>query len=153
MKLWGAFRALTCLYCVAVSFTLGSASASAKGTVTVRQADGDVDVYNNVSIKVLHGALYLTTEDGKGTLVIHRAACSYQGQLLVCFATSSVLTQGGTTKAVDLRTGTIYLNSTDQPQPLVLSTAKVRPHNVLMSLSTYAGTYIGLDGRIDQVVK
>ncbi|MGZ3509915.1 MAG: hypothetical protein ACXVAC_16165 [Vulcanimicrobiaceae bacterium] len=132
---------------------LGAAPAGATGTITIRQNDGRVNAYNDVTINVIHGALFLTSEDGKGTLVIHRAACSYQGKLLTCFATSATLIQAGQTNPLDLKTGTVYLNSTDAPQPLVLSTAKVPAHSILLSLTTYRGTYVNLNGRIDKVVK
>lgn len=135
------------------SLFLTTAFAGATGTVMIRQNDGRVNVYKQVSIKVLHGALFLTSRDGKGTLVIHRAACSYQGKLLVCFATSASLVQAGKTSPLDLKTGTVYLNSTDAPQPLVLSSTKVPPHSIMLTLSTDRGTYIASDGRIDKVVK
>ena len=127
--------------------------AGAKGTVIVRQADGDTDTYHGVSIKVLHGALYLTTADGKGTLAINRAACSHQGAILVCFVKNVVLIQSGKTRPIDLKTGTLYFNETDSPQQLVLSTSKVPPHSLLMSMTTDIGTYVGLNGRLDKVVK
>jgi hypothetical protein len=134
-------------------FFAGAAAANATGTITIRQHDGDVNTYDDVAIKVIHGALFLTTADGKGTLVIHRAACSYQGKLLVCFATSATLIQAGQTSPLDLKTGTVYLNDTDDAQPLVLSSTKVPAHSILLSLTTDRGTYVTLNGRIDRVVK
>jgi hypothetical protein len=72
---------------------------------------------------------------------------------LVCFATNATLIQGGQTSLLDLKTGTVYLNETDDPQSLVLSSTKVPPHSILLALSTDRGTYIGLSGRMDEVVK
>lgn len=131
----------------------GSTAARASGTVTIRQANGQTNVYHDVVIKVIHGALFMTSADGKGTLIIARAACSYQGDLMVCFATGATLVQAGETNPLDFRQGTLYVNSTDKPQPLLLSTTKVAPHSVLLSFTTKRGTYVNLSGRIDKVVK
>ena len=136
-----------------VALAFGSAAAGAKGTVTVLQTDGHVDVYKDVSIKVIHNALFLTSADGKGTLVIHRAACSYQAELMVCFVTSATLVQAGKTSPLNFKIGSLYVNSTDAPQQLALSTKKVAPHSVLLSFTTKRGTYVNLIGRIDEVVK
>ena len=138
---------------LAACVALGTAPAVAKGTVTIQQSDGSTNVYNNSVIKIIHNALYVTSPDGDGTLVINRAACSYQGELLVCFPTSGALVQSGATKAIDLKTGTIYVNSTDDAQPMAMTTNKVAPHSITISFSTYKGTYVSVVGRIDKVVK
>jgi hypothetical protein len=135
------------------SLALSTAAAGATGTVTIAQTDGTTDVYHDVLIKVIHNALYMTTADGKGTLVINRAACSYQGQLMICFATGATLVQAGATRPLDFTTGTLYINSTDDPQQLALSSTKVPAHSILLSFTTERGTYVSLNGRIDKVVK
>ncbi len=136
-----------------VALAFGTAAVGAKGTVTVLQTDGRVDVYKDVAVKVIHDALFMTSADGKGTLVIHRAACSYQAELMVCFVTSATLVQAGKTSPLAFRIGTLYVNSTDAPQQLALSTKKVAPHSILLSFTTKRGTYVNLSGRIDEVVK
>lgn len=146
-----ASKAVGLLAVLAISFTV--APAGATGTVMIRNSDGQTNTYNGVKILISHGALYVTSADGKGTLVINRAACSHQGELLVCFATNATLVQSGSAKPLDFKRGTVYVNSTDSPQPLVLSTAKVPPHSILLSLETKIGTYISLTGQIDKVVK
>ncbi len=135
------------------AFALGVPPAGATGTIEIRQSTGHVDAYKDVSIKIIHSALFLTSADGKGTLVINRAACSYQGNLLVCFPTSATLVQAGKTSPLDLKTGTLYLNLTDSPGQLALSTKKVPAHSILFSFTTERGTYINLNGRIDKVVR
>ncbi|MGA2760518.1 MAG: hypothetical protein ABSF08_09395, partial [Candidatus Cybelea sp.] len=85
--------------------------------------------------------------------VISRAACSHQGEVLVCLATNATLVQSGMTSPLDFQRGTVYVNNTDSPQQLVLSTTKVPAHGILVSLTTKIGTYIGLTGRIDKVVQ
>ena len=131
----------------------GASPAGAAGTVLIRQSSGQTNVYHGVAIKVIRNVLYMTTSDGKGTLVISRAACSYQGELMICFATGATLVQAGKTSAIDFRRGTLYVNSTDDPQQMALSTTKVPPHSILLSFSTDRGTYVSLSGRIDKVVK
>ncbi len=137
---------------LAAWLAFATAAAQATGTILIQQKSGESNEYDNVAIKILHGSLYLTTADGRGTLVISRAACSHQDQLMVCFATNATLVQSGSTSPLDFERGTIYINNTDSPQPLVLSTTKVPAHGILVSLTTKIGTYIGLTGRIDKVV-
>ncbi len=132
---------------------LATAAAQATGKIVIQQSSGQTNTYDNVAIKILHGSLYLTTADGRGTLVISRAACSHQGQLLICLATHAALVQSGMTSPLDFQSGTIYVNDTDSEQQLVLSTTKVPPHGILVSLTTKIGTYIGLTGRIDTLVQ
>jgi hypothetical protein len=132
---------------------LGTAAATASGTILIVHDDGQSNKYDGVQIKIIHNALYLTSADGKGTIVINRAACSFQGELMVCLTQNGALVQSGTTKSLDLKHGTLYVNSTDDPQQLALSTAKVPAHGILLSFNTDRGTYVTLSGRIDKVVK
>lgn len=146
-----AFRSL---YVAAASIALCAALAApaiAKGVVTIQQSDGTTNVYDDVAIKIIHNALFLTSADGKGTLVVNRAACSYQGALLVCLPTGMTLIQSGQTNPIKVTSGTIYVNLTSEPQQLSLSSTKVRPHSILVSFTTKRGTYVALSGQIDQV--
>ncbi len=131
----------------------GTSAARAAGTVLIQQSDGHRNTYSDVAIKVIHNALYITSSDGRGTIVINRAACSYQGQLMVCLPTSAALVQSGETSPLDFKNGTLYVNDTDEPQALTMSTAKVPPHGIMLSFTTKRGTYVNLSGRIDKVVK
>lgn len=143
---------LSCVLALALG-ALGAGPARAGGTVVIRQSDGHTNVYHDVAIKVIHGALFMTSADGKGTMVVHQAACSYQGDLMVCFPTAVTLVQAGRTSPITVRSGTIYVNSTDDAQQLPLSTTKVAPHSIMLSLSTKRGTFVSLVGQIDKVVK
>ncbi|HVA32625.1 MAG TPA: hypothetical protein VNG31_00665 [Candidatus Baltobacteraceae bacterium] len=145
-------RSAAFLSCV-IGLVLANGPARASGTVSIQQSDGSVNSYSDVGIKVIRGALYLTTADGKGTLVINRAACAYQREIFVCLPTSVTLVQAGSAKPLDLATGTVYANRTDQPQPLALSSKRLPPHSILLSISTDRGTYISLSGTIDKVTK
>ncbi|MGB8907137.1 MAG: hypothetical protein WCC84_00125 [Candidatus Cybelea sp.] len=147
-------RAATFAAAVALTLCLfATVAARAEGTLTIQQADGDKNVYQHVAVKVIHSALYLTSADGKGTLVINRAACAYQGKVMVCLPTSAALVQSGTTSALDFQKGTVYLNSTDDEQQLSASTTKIAPHSIVLSFTTDRGTYVNLIGQIDKVVK
>ena len=128
-------------------------AARATGTMTIKQTSGDTNTYDGVEIKIIHSALYVTSADGKGTLVINRAACSHQEKLLVCLPTSAALVQSGETTPLDFQSGTVYLNDTDDYQPMPLTTAKVAPHSMVLSFTTKKGTYVSVLGRIDKVVK
>jgi len=148
----GAGGALTAAI-FALAFASATTAAGATGTMTIQQKNGTTNTYDDVAIKVIHSALYLTSPDGKGTLVINRAACSYQGSLMVCLPTSATLVQSGETSPLDFKSGTIYVNDTDDTQQMALSTTKVAPHSIVLSLSTKRGTYVSIIGRIDKVVK
>lgn len=117
------------------------------------QPDGTLETYTDVAIKIIHNALYVTSEDGKGTLIISRAACSYQGAIMVCLPTGVTLVQQGEARALNLTTGTVYLNLTHDNQTLWRSSQQMPPRSVILSLSTKRGTYVGLTGRIDSVTK
>ena len=132
--------------------SLGSA-ARATGTIDIHHKSGTTNTYNDVEIKVLSGSLFLTTDDGDGTIVITRAACSYQGKVIVCLPTLAALVQDGETSPLDLKTGTIYLNYTGEAQPLSLSSQKIPANNAMLALTLRNGTFITLKGRIDQVIK
>jgi hypothetical protein len=136
-----------------MAWVLSTGTACAMGTMMIQQPNGGTNTYENVAIKIIHSALYITSADGKGTLVINRAACSYQGKIMVCLPTSAALVQAGKTSPLDFQKGTVYLNDTDDPQQMTASTTKVPPHSIVLSLTTKRGTYVNLSGRIDKVVK
>jgi hypothetical protein len=125
--------------------------ARAEGTARIQQADGAVSTYHNVKIQLLNKTLTMTSPDGKGTLMIYRAACAYQGSLLVCLPTGTTLIQGGTVSPIKLVSGTVYANMTDTPQNLSNSSTQLPPHGILMALKTERGTYVSLNGTIDKV--
>ena len=77
--------------------------AFADGTLRSQESDGTVRVYQNVSIKVVNHTLRISTHDGKGTLIVSQAACSYVGDIKRCYPTKVSLEQGGATKPIDLK--------------------------------------------------
>jgi hypothetical protein len=128
-----------------------AAVARAEGTARIQQADGSVNTYHNVKIQIVNKTLTMTSADGKGTLMIYRAACAYQGQILACLPTGTSLIQGGTVSPIKLVSGTVYANMTDTPQNLANSSTQLPPHSILMALKTRRGTYVSLNGTIDKV--
>lgn len=127
--------------------------ARAGGTLQINHKDGSVNTYEGVTINVFSGSLFLTTADGKGTLVVNRSACSYQAKIIVCLPNSIILVQKGKSNALALTTGTVYLNYTDSAQPMTLTSAKLPPHAAMVSFTTSNGTYVNLLGTLDQVIR
>jgi hypothetical protein len=132
---------------------LTPAVANATGTINIHHKDGTNNIYDDVTIKVFSGSLFLTSHDGDGTIVVTRAACAYQGKIIVCLPTSAALVQEGKSNALNLKSGTIYLNYADEAQPLTRSSAKLPAHSIMLALTTRNGTFLTVHGRIDQVIK
>ena len=145
--------------CIGIALTvaglaLSAASvARAEGTARIQQADGTVSTYRNVKINIVQKTLTMTSPDGKGTLMIYRAACFYQGEIMMCLPTGTTLIQGGSVNPIKLVSGTVYANLTDQPHNLSNSSTQVPANGILMALKTRRGTYITLSGTIDKVAK
>jgi hypothetical protein len=127
--------------------------AGAAGTAMVRQHDGSKKTYTDVKIRLARQELALTTSDGLGTFVIGKAACTKAGVLVKCLPYDATLFQNGEKKRIALRSGTVWLNPTPSKQLLPFSSAQIRPHGVLVSLTSKAGTYVSLTGTVDEVQK
>ena len=134
---------------VLLSVAFAQGAASAKGTMKVQQADGSVQVYNDVEIRAGNKQLKVTTADGKGTLRIDRAACQTVGELLRCLPYDMILTQNGKTYALDFQQGVVYVNKTKEKHNLPLSSTSVPPNGILMGISTKIGTFASMTGTID----
>jgi hypothetical protein len=128
------------------------AGASASGTLMIQRGSAGADRYDPVKIQVIHNTFNVTSADGRGTMIITRAAC-YQKDVMVCLPTGITLIQDGTVHALDLRKGTLYVNMSGSTQTLSHSTTQLPPQGVLMTLVTNKGTYINLTGKIDKVTK
>jgi hypothetical protein len=138
---------------LATAFTLAAASAEAHGTITIQHVGQDSETYERVAVKVINNTLNVTSEDGKGTLIITQAACWYQHELEVCLPTAVSLVQSGGVHALDLHRGTVYVNMTDSTLALPHSTTQIPSRGIVMSLLSGKGTYINLVGKIDKVSK
>jgi hypothetical protein len=128
------------------------AVASAAGTIKIHRQSG-TKIYRDVEIKVFSGSLFLTSDDGHGTIVITQAACSYQGKVIVCLPIAAALVQEGESNALNLKTGTVYLNYTNSAQPLTRSSAKLPANSISAALTLRDGTFIDIRGKIDEVVE
>jgi hypothetical protein len=132
---------------------LNSAIALASGTVRVQQNDGSVRNYPDVSLRIVHRTLRITSHDGKGTLIIDHAACSYVGELERCLPYGAKLQQSGKTRPITIVSGTIYFNPTSETQTLPLSSTRLVPRGILLSLRTKIGTYVSLSGKLDELIR
>jgi hypothetical protein len=138
---------------VAALCALEPVEAYAIGAISIHHVGGATNSYSDVEIRVLAGSLFLTSGDGEGTIVVTRAACSYQGEIIICYPTSAALVQDGETSALALKRGTIYLNFTGAAQPMSFSSARLPAKSILLALTLNNGTLINVHGRIDQVIK
>jgi hypothetical protein len=137
----------------AVWSALMPAAANATGTMSIHRSTGSAETYNDVEIKIFSGALFLTSDDGNGTIVVTKAACAVRQQVMVCLPTTAALVQDGESRALNLKTGTVYLNDTGTAQPLSWSSAKLPANSILLALTLRDGTLITVRGGIDELVR
>lgn len=130
-----------------------TAPAIAAGTARIQQADGDVRSYPNVRISIENKTMRMTSADGKGTLVIDKAACNHVGELIRCLPYGARLYQNGEVHSVTIVNGTVWFNPSAGVERLPFSSTQLAHNGVLMSLHTKNGTYVSLDGRVDVVKK
>jgi hypothetical protein len=146
-----ARHAFAILLLISIFGALSITRAGATGTMRVQQSDGTVQVYHGVQIRVAQRTLRIGSKDRKGVLVIDRAACTYAGSVLRCLPSTMKFEQAGKTHEIQLITGTIYVNLTDDMQQLHHSSTQLSPHDVLLMMQTQRGTYISLQGHIDEM--
>jgi hypothetical protein len=128
--------------------------ADAMGILRVQQRDGSIQVYRNVTIRIVRAkAMVVTSPDHVGALIISNAACSYVGDLLRCLLDDVKLRQHGATKELSVDDGTLYVNETDGELHLPLSSQGIKPHGVVMAYHTEHGTFVSLHGTIDEAAK
>ncbi|MGB6986869.1 MAG: hypothetical protein WBD74_12915 [Candidatus Aquilonibacter sp.] len=127
--------------------------ALAAGTLRIQESDGSVRTYTNVSVKVVHQTLRIRSADGKGTLIVNQAACSFVGKIQRCYPLKVSLEQSGATKPIDLKRGTIYVNTSGDVQQLPLSAQQLPSHGILLSFVTDIGTYVTMTGKVDGIVR
>jgi hypothetical protein len=143
-------RLLGTLFLVVVAMAL---PAGAAGTARIQQSDGSVKAYTNVRIVVENGSMALTSSDGKGTIYIGHAACTKTGELIRCLPYEATLDQHGQATRIALKSGTVWLNPTESPQPLSHSSTQLPPHGVMLSMQTKSGTFVSLTGTADVMKK
>jgi hypothetical protein len=128
-------------------------SALATGTALITQRDGTMKTYTNVHIAIRDQSMAITSSDGRGTLVLGKAACTKIGELLKCIPYDATLLQYGQKVHIPLQSGTAWLNPTQTPQQLTYSSAHLPGHGVILFIKTKAGTTVSLSGKVDEVIK
>lgn len=129
-------------------------TAFARGTARAQESDGTLRTYHQVVIRVVdHHAVYITSANGKDTLMVHKSACTTVGKLERCLPYRITLLKSGVPHRIDLQRGTEYLNRTDTVQVLPHSSMQVPAHALLLSLLTAHGTTISVSGTIDGYVQ
>ncbi len=150
MKIGRARLAIACLAFTA-TWLAAAPRAGAAGVALIQLSDGKVRTYSDVFIALEGETLTLRTSDGKGTLRIATGACSFDKSIERCLPYSAILTQNGKTHKIALSYGTVFLNVTNQPHRLPLSSDELAPHTVLVLLKTAHGTYVTVKGTLDRV--
>jgi hypothetical protein len=146
-------RMTTALALLGLIFGTGARS-DAKGTATITKSSGVVNTYEHARIHVLgDSSLRITSADGRGSLTIHYAACSFAGELQHCFPYDVTMNQAGSQHPIHLKRGTLYLNNTDASLPLPHSSTQVPSHGIILALRTKRGTFISVTGRVDGEAK
>lgn len=127
--------------------------AAALGTARIQQKDGSVKIYKNVYIRIKDRAMALVSSDGKGRIVLGKAACMKVDELIRCYPYDATLEQYGQSRHIALQSGTVWFNPSNSVQTLALSSTQLPPHGVLLTVQTKAGTYVSLSGVVDEVKK
>ncbi len=127
-------------------------SAFAKGEITVEQADGNIDIYSAVEISNTDNIIYFKGQEGS-TLLITKNECSKEGELLVCNKARMGIDTDGVIEEIGVREIFLFINSTNQAQPIKGSTVTLTPGTVLLEAVTEKGAYITGLGKIDSTTK
>jgi hypothetical protein len=138
---------------VSAMLAIPFARADATGTARIQQRDGSTKTYTHVHIAIRNQAMALTSSDGKGTLVLGKAACTKVGALVECLPYDATLLQNGQSAHIALKSGTVWLNPSSTTQQLSHSSTKLPPHGVLLAVQTKRGTYVTLTGVVDEMQK
>jgi len=126
-------------------------TADAKGTIRIQQADGTVHVFKNANIRLANKTLTIVSSDRKGTILIEKAACSLEDQIIKCYPYAATLRQGGRTREILMQSGTLYANLTTENRTLPLSSTQLTPRGIMFAMRTQGGSYVALRGEIDEV--
>ncbi len=145
-------RELACA-ALAAALVLPALPAAATGTAQITQRDGTVKRYADVRIAIRDAEMWFTSSDGRGTIVLGKAACTKQQELLVCLPYDATLFQNGEKTHIRLKSGTVWFNPTGAVQPLPQSSMQLPPRGVSLVFKTANGTYVTLNGVVDEVQK
>jgi hypothetical protein len=65
----------------------------------------------------------------------------------------ATLEQNGSEARIPLANGTAWFNPTGTSQQLSLSSQSIPSHGVVMTIETKSGTYVSLNGIVDEIKK
>jgi len=142
-------RYFAVVFVALIAVLAGMVAADAKGTVSIQESGGPNRTYEDVTLVVMNKALYLTTADKKGTLIISDAACTLVEKLLRCLPYAASLKQNGKTKPIKISSGSIYFNTTDEVQTLKYPSMELPAKGVRGVVRTNIGSYVSISGRLD----
>src|ERR1700729_1932796 len=134
----------------ALAMATGS-PAGANGVTLVQQADGSVQTYVDVYIRMAGQTLWGRSADKKGVLKIVTGACSFTGAVERCLPYAVTLTQDGNARQIAILHGTVFLNLSNSAQNLPLSSEELAPRTILALWRTVRGTYVTIKGKLDEV--
>jgi hypothetical protein len=136
---------------LALFFTGSLRPATATGTAVITHPDGSTGTYTNVRIVIWNESMAITSSDGKGTVVLGKAACMKVGELVKCLPYDAMLFQNGMRMHIALQSGTVWLNPSGATQQLSHSSTQLPPRGVLLAVRSKRGTYVTLTGVVDEV--
>lgn len=125
--------------------------ANATGTATIQPLNGSAKTYQHVHIAIWNDEMTITSSDGKGTVVIGKAACTKIGALVRCFPYDAMLFQNGQQLHIFLKSGTVWLNPSHTTQEISQSSTRLPPLGVRLAVQTLRGTNVTLTGTVDEV--
>jgi hypothetical protein len=149
------FRSIRPLaYAIFAALAIATISkTSANGVTLIQQADGSVQTYVDVSIRMVGQTLWLRSADRKGVLRIVTGACSFTGSIERCLPYAVTLIQDGKNRHIAILHGTVFLNLSNSAQRLPLSSEELAPRTLLALWRTVRGTYVTIKGKLDEVVQ
>ncbi len=140
------------LAAIVLSALIGSAlPAAAEGTTRIQQADGTIQIYRHVTMRLAGSTLWLRSGDRRGVLEVTSGACRYLGGLQRCLPYKTVYHDRGVAHTIALEHGAVYTNTTGAAVQLPHSGDRLGPHEVRVLLHTMRGTYVSVTGTLDQI--
>jgi hypothetical protein len=151
----GAVARRACALAATFAVLCGGAAtlpASASGVTKIQHADGTRNEYPGATIRLDKSKqeVTITSPDGRDTLIVDGAACSYVGDLQRCLLGNvTIKHKDGTTHPIAFDQGTIYLNLTAEKHTLPLSSREVPANGLVFAMHTRRGTFINVTGTFD----
>ncbi len=130
-----------------------SVPAFAKGEISVEHSDGIIESYSNVTISDTADILYFEDPDTGTILMISKKGCNPEGELLLCKEARMGVDTHGVIEELGVEQIFLFINPTQEAQPIKNSEVTLSPGTVLLEASTNKGSYITGLGKIDATTK